>query len=218
MVSNENRDLIYIDKSGRLSGVYVDEIPQILKLLADDSTLDVFASERNDLRDFFKDIEKDCKNEYAMKGKADSSHPLKMAAFPRLKIMKNNVSYDDTNTLNKTSETEMYETVELGVHAHYTTIDWRGKLRKKQVVKKVKYTYSPAQVMRIMLEDGSFDRLQTPLSCENGIWNRIEKLFGSDISNTKIITLLETDPLPQIGMKWVGIDRFGKDKLGWRKA
>jgi len=120
--------------------------------------------------------------------------------------------------MSETTDIQKYETIKLGVHAHYTTIDWRGKLRLKKIVKTVDYTHSPLETMRIMLEDGNFDRLGAPIADKYGLWSKIEEMFGSEIKNTNRITLLETDVIPEIGMKWVGIDRFGDDKPGWRKA
>lgn len=120
--------------------------------------------------------------------------------------------------MSETTDDEKYETIRLRIHAHYTTIDWKGRLRRKRVVKTVDYTHSPFETMRIMLEDGNYERLSSPIDDKYGLWSKIEEMFGSEIGNTNRITLLETDVIPEIGVKWVGIDRFGDSKPGWRKA
>ena len=35
--------------------------------------------------------------------------------------------------MSETTDAGKYETIRLGIHAHYTTIDWRARLRKRFV-------------------------------------------------------------------------------------
>jgi hypothetical protein len=111
-----------------------------------------------------------------------------------------------------------YETVKLGVYAYFDSIDWTGKLKTRKVKRTVNYTYSIRNAMRLVLENGNYEKMPNPIDGASGTWSKIRELFGVAIPDTNRIIRLETDEIPETGMKYVLIDKYGDNKPGWKKA